>query len=164
MTPLTLLRLNMLMQRPPQSFNLFKHLTKTDEGPLVAGEPLVNVFNPKRSLCIKCLRCHDCGKAAVQHLEEPMTLDELIDIADGAYDDGLVRQYFEDPDENHGDTLAEFVVHEISDTFDPDLPREKQIAEAIRLMTSAIRQLQDVVSALEEAEGVHFDKKDLVRC
>ena len=80
-----------------------------------------------------------------------MTMEELIKSADDAYDDGLVQQYFEDPDGNHGDTLAEFIVRELEDTFDPDLPTEKQIAEAIRLMTSAIRQLQDVVSAFEEA-------------
>jgi hypothetical protein len=80
-----------------------------------------------------------------------MTLAELIQIADDAYDDGLVQEYFEDRDGQHGDTLAKFIAMELEDTFDPDLPTEKQIAEAIRLMTSAIRQLQDVVSAFEEA-------------
>ena len=80
-----------------------------------------------------------------------MTMEDLIKLADDAYDDGLVQEYFEDRDGQHGDTLAKFIAMELEDTFDPDLPTEKQIAEAIRLMTSAIRQLQDVVSAFEEA-------------
>ena len=83
-----------------------------------------------------------------------MPLKELIAIADAAYDDGLVQEYFEDRDGQHGDTLAKFIAMELEDTFDPNLPQEKQIAEAIRVMNSAISQLIGVVNALEEAARV----------
>jgi hypothetical protein len=80
-----------------------------------------------------------------------LRLEDLMNIVDEAYDDRLIRQYFEEPEEQHGDTLAEFIVRELRDCFDPDLPDEKQIAAAIHLMTTAIHQLSDVVGALEEA-------------
>jgi hypothetical protein len=80
-----------------------------------------------------------------------MTLKEVIGIADAAYDDGLVQAYFEDRDGQHGDTLAKFIAMELADAFEPDLPDEKQIAAAIRVMTTAIHQIEDVVCAFEEA-------------
>lgn len=80
-----------------------------------------------------------------------MTLNEVIGIADAAYDDGLVQASFEDPDGQHGDTLAKCIARELADAFEPDLPDEKQIAAAIRVMTTAIHQIEDVVGAFAEA-------------
>lgn len=81
-----------------------------------------------------------------------MTIEELIKIASDAYDsDDMVLRYFEDPTEAHGDTLAKFVCEELYETFDADGDEDDQYTEAIRVMQSAQRQLQDVVSALESA-------------
>ena len=52
-----------------------------------------------------------------------LSLFELLKIANEAYEDGYLAEYF-DPDTGasragSGDTLAEFIVREIRDTFDP---------------------------------------------
>lgn len=49
-----------------------------------------------------------------------------------------------------GDTLALFVVRELSETFDPDASDEEQLSEAIRVMAAARNNLDNIVSALEE--------------
>ena len=41
-------------------YDLFR-LPADYEGPLVAGGPDGNNFDPPESLCVKCLRCHECG-------------------------------------------------------------------------------------------------------
>lgn len=45
---------------PNRLFDLFR-LRPDSEGPLVPGEPAVNLFDPTKSLGVKCLRCHECG-------------------------------------------------------------------------------------------------------
>lgn len=81
-----------------------------------------------------------------------LILDELIAIADEGYSDGLGLAYHEEPDGEHGDTLAKFVAVELADTFTEGLPRAEQIAAAIHAMTTAIRDLEEVVIVLKEAE------------
>lgn len=79
-----------------------------------------------------------------------MRLIDLITAADEAYDmDGLVWQYYDAPEGNHGDTLAKFIAVELNDTYDPGATGQEQLREAIRAMTSARDQLQAVVDALE---------------
>lgn len=80
-----------------------------------------------------------------------MTLDQLIAIADGAYPDGFVGMYHQEPDEQHGDTLAKFIAIELKDTFDSDLDDDIQIQEATRALETAVRELNGVVSALYSA-------------
>lgn len=48
------------MTTPNTRYDLFK-LPADYEGPLVPGEPAVNYFDPAISLCVKCLRCRECG-------------------------------------------------------------------------------------------------------
>jgi hypothetical protein len=48
-----------------------------------------------------------------------------------------------------GDTLALFIVRELSETFDPDASDDEQIAEAIRVLSQAKDDLENMVSALE---------------
>ncbi len=64
----------------------------------------------------------------------------------------LVQEYREDRDGEHGDTLAKFVAIALADTFSEDQPKKEQIAAAIHAMTTAIRDLDEVVIALKEAE------------
>lgn len=84
-----------------------------------------------------------------------MEIEKLIDIVDAGYPDGLVRAWFDEPDGEHGDTLAEFIVREVVDTFEPTATDEVQVMEAIRVVEMAQRELTDVLSVLER---VRFTK------
>ena len=80
-----------------------------------------------------------------------MTLEEIIRIADDAYDfDALVEQYFRDPTGNHGDGLAKFVALELMETYDVDATTVDQLEEARRVIQAAERQLACVAEALGE--------------
>ena len=82
-----------------------------------------------------------------------MTLNGIIGIADTAYPDGLVGQYFRDPGGEHGDPLAGFVAAELKDTYDGEATDAEQLDAALSAVRTAIRELQDVADALEkEAE------------
>jgi len=80
-----------------------------------------------------------------------MTLKELVKIASEAYPDDLVQQYHDS--EGGGDTLAEFIARELSDTFDEKASDAEQLEEALRAMSTAHRELGNVVTALEEHDG-----------
>ena len=81
-----------------------------------------------------------------------LSLVELLNLANEAYDDGYLAEYF-DPDtgtprQGSGDTLAEFVVREIRDTFDPNASRCAQLEEARRVLMNAIDDLESVIERL----------------
>ena len=78
-----------------------------------------------------------------------MKLSEIIAIADREYPDGLVQAHFEDPDGQHGDTLAEFIALELQDVYDADAGDEDQWSEAARAIRRARDELDSVLSALE---------------
>ena len=79
-----------------------------------------------------------------------MRLDTIIKIASAAYDvDDLVWQYYKYPRQDHGDGLAKFIAREIEETYDREAPSEVQLAEAIRVMDSASRQILSVIDALD---------------
>jgi hypothetical protein len=48
------------MTPPNRRYDVFR-LPADYEGPLVPGEPAVNRFDPTKNLCVKCLRCRECG-------------------------------------------------------------------------------------------------------
>ena len=50
-----------------------------------------------------------------------------------------------------GDTLAEFVVREIHDTFDQLADDEEQIDEAIRVLRTAVKDLENTIDVLASA-------------
>ena len=81
-----------------------------------------------------------------------LSLVELLNIANEAYDDGYLAEYF-DPATGaaragSGDTLAEFIVREIRDTFDPNATRSQQLEEARRVLMNAIDDLENVIERL----------------
>ncbi len=76
-----------------------------------------------------------------------MTLDEIIQMANKAYPDGLVAKAHKG--EDAGDTLALFIVRELADIYEPDASDAEQAAAANGAMGSAIDELQAVCSALE---------------
>jgi hypothetical protein len=82
-----------------------------------------------------------------------LSLVELLKIANEAYEDGYLAEYF-DPDTGaaragSGDTLAEFIVREIRDTFDPNASRMVQLEEARRVLMNAIDDLESVIERLQ---------------
>jgi len=81
-----------------------------------------------------------------------MTLVELLNQANEGYEDGYLENYF-DPKtgefvQGKGDTLSEFIVVELSETFDPDADDETQLSEALSAMDMAKRDIEGVMAAL----------------
>lgn len=83
-----------------------------------------------------------------------MTINELLEIVDAAYPDGMIRLCWDANRQqvrgDQGDTLAEFVVREIVDTFDADALEENQLDVALSEMRWACTELDAVIRALEE--------------
>lgn len=88
-----------------------------------------------------------------------MTLNELLEIVHGAYPEEHTRQCWDAKKQKvrigTGDTLAEFVVAELVDTFDPDAFAEKQLDVALSEMRWACTELTAVIEALEAARNAH---------
>lgn len=81
-----------------------------------------------------------------------LSLVELLNIANEAYHDGYLAEYF-DPDTGapragSGDTLAELIVREIRATFDSNATRSAQFEEARRVLMNAIDDLDNVIERL----------------
>ena len=88
-----------------------------------------------------------------------MKLNELLEIVHRAYPDETTRECWDAKKQRvrtgKGDTLAEFVVGEIADTFDPDESAEKQFDVALCEMRWARAELTTVIEALEAARNAH---------
>ncbi len=84
-----------------------------------------------------------------------LSLVELLDRADRGYADSFLSQYYDSATgervEGSGDTLAEFIVNELSETFDAEASFEAQIDEAHRTLRNGIEALESVSRALDEA-------------
>lgn len=79
--------------------------------------------------------------------DKPLTLDDIIDIADKAYGDDLIAMYHKDIDGNHGDGLARFIAVELRETFDSSASNEDKLFGAHSAMTSSSSQLERVAKA-----------------
>lgn len=75
-----------------------------------------------------------------------MRFRDIVKIADRAYGDGLVLEYFSTR-KPVGDTLAEFIVHELEETYDKRAGTDAQLSEACRVMENATEQLNHVYDA-----------------
>ena len=88
-----------------------------------------------------------------------MKLNALLEIVHRAYPEEHTRQCWNAMKQRvrrgKGDTLAEFVVGEIADTFDPDAPEETQLDVALSAMRWACTELEAVIRALEERRRAH---------
>jgi hypothetical protein len=82
-----------------------------------------------------------------------MTLLQLLTKASHGYPDRNLAAYFDAesgrPKPGSGDTLAEFIVKELADTFDPDAADEEQIRQALWALRRAQWDLHDTIRALE---------------
>ena len=78
-----------------------------------------------------------------------MKLQDIIKIADSVYPDGLVKQYFDTPSGNHGDSLAKFIAIELKETYDPKASKYEQLSRAFRVMYNAANEIRAVADAFE---------------
>ena len=88
-----------------------------------------------------------------------MTLNELLEIVHRAYPSEDTRRCWDAKKQKvrtgAGDTLAEFIVREIADTFEADAPEESQFDSALCAMRRACTELTGVIEALEERKDAH---------
>ena len=85
---------------------------------------------------------------AVTGADDPLL--PIIKVADEAYGDGLVMDYYKVPTGEFGDTLASFIVREIGDAVDTSdgLTYSAHFDAAAHLMMRASEQLEGVADAL----------------
>lgn len=85
--------------------------------------------------------------------ETNFSFAEMLNRADEKYQDGYLSEYYDpatgERRDGEGDTLAEFIVKELRDTFDPNASRQAQIEEAQRVLRMAIADLELVIGAFE---------------
>jgi hypothetical protein len=85
-----------------------------------------------------------------------MELNTLIHKAAAGYPDGLLLVYWDGRQPIHkrdgGDTLAEFIVRELAETFDGAADTPAQIAEAVRVLRKAQADLAGIITKLVTAE------------
>ena len=88
-----------------------------------------------------------------------MKLNALLEIVHRAYPEEHTRQCWDAKKQKvrrgRGDTLAEFLVAELVDTFDADAPEENQLDAALSAMRWACTELTAVIEALEAARNAH---------
>jgi hypothetical protein len=81
-----------------------------------------------------------------------MKLLELLERANQGYPDQYLCEYYDRKTgkrkRGSGDTLAEFIVVELSETFDPERDDGEQIAVAVHALENAMNDLQDTIVAL----------------
>ena len=86
-----------------------------------------------------------------------MKLTALLNKANAGYPDGFLATYYDNETgekiAGSGDTLAQFIVTELVETFSEDGPgtnEESQIQTAVGTLENAIRDLQATIDALED--------------
>lgn len=84
-----------------------------------------------------------------------MTITELLLLANKGYEDGIcsLKGYFTAGGRfnlrGRGDGLARFIVVELIETHDREATEEQQKREAVRVLRSAVRQLESVIASIE---------------
>ena len=88
-----------------------------------------------------------------------MKLNAILEIVHEAYPDELTRECWDKARQRArdgaGDTLAEFIVQEIADTYDAAASDEAQLYEALRVLRRACTEITGVIEALEEFKDAH---------
>lgn len=77
-----------------------------------------------------------------------MTLKQLLKKIDKSYPDGLACSA------TKGDTLASFIVEEITETFDPKATSLHKLSRAHRAMSTVV---QDVIGVRSALSKLHHD-------
>lgn len=87
---------------------------------------------------------------------ETLSLAALLNLANSHYPDGWLAEYFDpvtgERKAGSGDTLAQFIVIEISETFVPEASTSEQLDEARRVLLRGIDDLHCVIQAFDAYE------------
>ncbi len=82
----------------------------------------------------------------------PLALAELLNLVNDVYPDGFLGEYFDAQtgrqQQGSGDSLARFIVAELTENFDPYASRTAQLNEARTSLLNAIDVLNQVVEGL----------------
>ena len=85
---------------------------------------------------------------------DELKVAELLNAANKHYDGNYLSVYFDNATgrckPGAGDTLAEFIVCELRETFDRRCSREQQVAVAVRVLERAKRDIQKAINGLRE--------------
>ena len=93
-----------------------------------------------------------------------LTLTELLNAANRHYSEGFIAEYF-DPvtgmpkAEASGDSVAGFIVNEISELFAEEYSREGQIAVAVGALERAQHHIQSAIEGLKELKEFTISTK-----
>ena len=83
-----------------------------------------------------------------------LTLTDLLNAANEHYYEGYLSMYFDVTTGGRraasGDTLAEFIVCELRESFDGKSSRERQVAAAVRMLERAKEDIQNAIVGLQE--------------
>ena len=83
-----------------------------------------------------------------------LTLTELLNAANKHYDEGYLSVYFDASSGRYkkgsGDTLAEFIVCELRESFDSTGPRDRRVTTAVRVLERAKQDIQKAIDGLRE--------------
>jgi hypothetical protein len=80
---------------------------------------------------------------------------EAIAIANRAYNkatdsnEDLVQRYYDEPEVDHGDSIARFIALEINDVHDETVAEPRQIKEIVRVLDRAAEELREVSRTFE---------------
>ena len=84
-----------------------------------------------------------------------MKLDELIEIVNKGYPDDMIMEAFNNrlklSNKGIGDDLAVFIVREITETFNENMPDIEQLTEALRVLECASTEIDNVMDILLDA-------------
>ena len=92
-----------------------------------------------------------------------LTLDEIMEVIDKAYPDGLIMEYYKNPKGICRDGLAQFIVQEMTDLYTPDADPGTQLAECMRGIDMAMSDLTEVRTVLEDASEAAALKAKVVK-
>lgn len=83
-----------------------------------------------------------------------LTLMDILNAANEHYDESYLSTYFDvtngERRDGSGDTLAEFIVCELRESFDEKSSRERQVAVEVRMLERAKADIQNAIVGLQE--------------
>lgn len=85
-----------------------------------------------------------------------LTLMDILNAANQHYDERYLSTYFDVRNQarrsGSGDTLAEFIVRELNETFNGRTSRERQVATAVRALERAKDDIQNAIEGLQNLD------------
>jgi hypothetical protein len=87
-------------------------------------------------------------------MRESFTIADILNAANKYYAERYLSTFFNGVTGalkfGDGDTLAQFIVHEISETYDQESSRGEQVAEALKVLERARRDIRKAIKGLRE--------------